>query len=326
MLLGADVLLIIWFQVGATMLSQGIYIYYALPLLEPTPRRDCKPEWALWGSLLRQAAPLLVVTLLGHTQIHLTRLLIGIYLGTAQTGIYAIATNLVLTVQILPPIYFASVYPLFVRYVYTDPLLFQQLYQLSFRALMIVALPLAVFLSLTSSAIVTAYAGEAYAAAAPLLAVLAWGIVLNFAGVVLYHILLATRQQGLLPRVLAWAVGFQLLLLCVLLPALGTIGAGIANLSLYIISLTIYGILPKTRGYILEWLQVSARAVVGALLVGVLFLILQPPALIIWFVGVGVYGVYALLVILSPTERRTIYDIIRLRTQRGDDGHAYERL
>lgn len=307
----AEVLLL---QLAATALAQLGYLVYGWRRLPPP--RTFRADGAIWRLLLAQGWPLLLAALLAQSQIHTSRLVAGSMLSPGEVGLYAVASNLAVMANVLPTLYFTSVYPLLARSAGAAPAEFLRLARLSYRLLMLVALPLATLLSLTSAEVLRLYAGAGFLGAAPLLAALAWTIVLSFAGVVLYYLMLATGQERLLPRVGLAVALTQLGLLLLLLPQLGIMGAAVASLATYGLAFAIYGALPGTRPYVVEWLRQSVRPALALLPVAGAILAARPPLLVAWGGGAAAYGLIFFLI----DDRRPTPDDRRLTTGRTTDG------
>ena len=92
-----------------------------------------RPDWSLCGTLIQESWPLLITSFFLTAQIHIGRLIVGDLFTKAEGGYYAVAIKLAASVQFLPTVYFASVYPLLSRYHSEDTLKFRWLYRLSYK-------------------------------------------------------------------------------------------------------------------------------------------------------------------------------------------------
>jgi O-antigen/teichoic acid export membrane protein len=292
-------------QIAATAAAHGLYLAYGRRLL-PGPIAF-RVDWRLWGSLLGRAWPLTVTGALSTLQLHASRLIVGHVLSSADGGAYSAAMKLVTGLNFLPALYCTAVYPLLSQHHKADPERFRRLYRLSFRVMMVAILPIALLASLTSREIVTLYAGRVYLPAAPLLAILAWAQVLQFAGPILYYVILAAGQQRVFPPAAAVRALVHVGLYALLLSRLGLVGAAVATLISSAVVLGLYGALSTTRAYMLDWLRASLRPLAATLILGALLILVHPPAIVTWLAGPAVYG---LLMCLSRSFDRDDIQLI----------------
>ena len=274
-------------KIAGLAFTQCLYLVYGRRLLsQPISFR---PDWQLWGDLLRKTAPLAIAGAFHAMQAQVSRLLVGRILSPSEGGQYTIAMSLSTTLSFLPTLYCSSIYPLLSCYHRSDQARFRQLYRSGFKTVMTIALPLALLTSLTATEIITLYAGEAYLPATSLFAALAWTMVPQFAGPVLYYTVLSAGQQ----QFFSWASAISLLvrvgLYGLLLPRLGIIGAAFAVWAMYSISFGIYGVLKATRIYVIDWFHSMLRPGIAVLITAVLLVILRPPWLVTWGLGLAAY-------------------------------------
>jgi O-antigen/teichoic acid export membrane protein len=293
-LLHGSLMQIVSMQIVATALTQVCSVYCGWRLLPHTA--PLRLDWHVWRALFWQSWPILLSSLCTSAYLPISRLIVGRVLGSADAGLYTVALNLSLIFNVLPTFYFASVYPLLAQAYTTDTAYFQQLYRFSFKVMMLFIFPVALLMSLTGRELIRLYAGPAYLAGTPVFSVMAWTTVFVFAGQVVYYLLLATRQQHLLP-------GMTLLFLCVqvgamalLLPTVGLIGTAIATLGMYIVAFCVYTGLAMTRTYVLEWLSASIRPALAAALIGIGLSLIHVSAAATWLIGLTTYGIIIVLI------------------------------
>jgi len=280
---------IVGMQVIATALTQTCYVFYGWQIL-PRPR-VIQVDWHVWLTLLNQSWPILLSSLLATGYLPVSRLIVGQILGRADAGIYTVALSLSAVFNVLPVFYFASVYPLLARAYTTDIDYFRRLYRFSLKIMMVFIFPVALLMSLTGNELIRLYAGSNYLAGTPVFIVMSWTAVLIFAGKGLYYLILATRQQHILPSVTCVLLCIQLGTMVLLVPFVGLVGTALATLIMYTAAFGIYASLTATRIYVLEWLSVSIRPALIVLFIGGGLLILDPPTIVKWTVGMLLYGI-----------------------------------
>jgi O-antigen/teichoic acid export membrane protein len=107
-----------------------------------------------------------------------------------------------------------------------------------------------------------------------------------------------------------------------LVPFVGLVGTALATLIMYISAFGIYASLTATRIYVLEWLSISIRPALIVLFIGVGLLILDPPTIVKWMVGILLYGILiAIFGGMRSEDIRSIRQIIH-QDRKGDDAYV----
>jgi O-antigen/teichoic acid export membrane protein len=274
-------------KIAGLAFTQCLYLVSGRRLLSQP--LSFRPDWRLWGVLLKKTAPLAIAGAFHAIQAHVSRLLVGRMLTPGEGGQHTVAMNLSTTFSFLPTLYCSSIYPLLSRYHQSDQVKFRQLYRSGFKTVMVIALPLALLTSLTAKEIITLYAGKAYLPSTSLFVALAWTMVPQFAGPVLYYTVLAAGQQ----HFFSWASAMSLLvrvgLYGLLLPRLGIIGAAFAVWATYSVSFGIYGTLKATRIYVIDWLHSILRPGVALIFTATLLIFFRPSCIAVWLGGLTSY-------------------------------------
>ena len=277
---------ILWVQVANATLTAIYYLYSRHHLSLFTFRLN----WQVCSTLIRDAWPLSMTTLLLAVQIHIGRLIIGHQLSNTEGGYYATATRLAFAIQFIPTAYFASVYPLLAHYHLDDFTKFRWLYRLSYKSLMIFILPIALLATLTSRALISFYAGFAYLNAAPLFAWFIWLQVFHYAGLTLYYMMLAANQHTYFPKLSIIQTILHVAILQWLLPRIGLTGSALTVMLVHLILFSIYILIKDTRQYIWDWLYELSRPLLAIIILGIILTNLHLSPLLIWLVGLSLYG------------------------------------
>ncbi|HZR94936.1 MAG TPA: oligosaccharide flippase family protein [Gaiellaceae bacterium] len=179
----------------------GAELAYGLVILALLARRlgviVPRVDLAVWRSTLRQGFPLLAVSVVRATSFSVDVIAVGLVLGTHDVGVYGAAAKpaLFATSAIgLFSVSFLSTYSGAARREGDD------LLRTSLRPLLACSLVAAVGLSAAAAAVVPLLFGHAYAAAVPVLAILAWRIPLTAFGSPYGTVLIAHRRQDVLLR------------------------------------------------------------------------------------------------------------------------------
>lgn len=180
--------------------------------------------------LLKQSWPLILsgITITLYTRID--QIMIGNMLGSSEVGIYSAALRISEIWFFLPVIISATVYPNLIETRKRDIKLYQQRHLTLFRLMNVITLPSALLITFCSRFIIEIFYGEAYSAAAPILAIHIWIGVFFFLGMAGSRFYIIENLQYLqFRRTLCGAI-LNIALNCILIPRYGGIGAAIGIL------------------------------------------------------------------------------------------------
>jgi O-antigen/teichoic acid export membrane protein len=292
---------IILLRLTGTIVQQVLYwVYGRRQLSGPISFRFVG---SLWLKFARQGGLLMVVGLLNNVEMRVGKLMMGRMLGSVDVGAYTVAGNIAMLTGFISSIYFANAYPLLAHYQAHNQEKFHELYCFSYRVMMVIALPVAFFLTLKGAWVLRLYAGRDYEFVAPVLALLAWGQVFQFAGQVLFRVMLASGMETKFLYVSTVKALVHILALLFLLPRFELLGAALAQLVVYVTVFSIYGAHRPTSAYVRAWGE-SVWWVAG----GLLFLLLcagliNLPPILVW-IGAGMcYGAFLVQTFPQPISK-----------------------
>src|SRR5204863_198707 len=248
--------------------------------------RACASPSRSWAAPPASCRPAVV----GGQQI-LQLLLLGLH-GAAEVGLLGGARKLTEAIGLLPQALMLSVLPALALAAVT-PAGAAGAAREAARGLVIVLLPPAAALALWAEPVLVRFFGPSFAAAAPVLRVLAPAALLGATGAVLTNLLVAVGRQRTLLRVTAGAGAAMIALGAALVPAYGALGAAAAFLAASLAGQVALLALPATRpeaapvlAATLPPLGLGAAAVGAAVALGAsvpvgaaLLLVAYPPAL-----------------------------------------------
>ncbi len=232
----------------------GEFAVGALALLVAYAARGRTPaEWRWAGAeaagLLRDSWPLIVNSVAIVISVRVDQMLLTSLRGTYENGIYAAAQRLTEIIYYVPTAVMTAANPILLRSHGRDRAEYARRLQRLFSFLGLLALGIAVLVSLAAAPVVGVLFGSRFAASAPVLALQVWSAPALFLGIAQTNWFIAEeRQRGLMVRSLAAAalsVGLNLWLV----PALGARGAALSMvLSQALAHLGLNAVFPETRG------------------------------------------------------------------------------
>ena len=184
-----------------------------------------RPRLSKALSLLSEGWPLMLSACVAALYLRIDHVLLGRMVGFAEVGAYAVATRVVEVSYILPAVLMAAVFPAMVKSRESDPAMYDARIQRLFDLIVWLAFCIAIPTSLFASAIVDLLLSNAYAAAGPVLAVLAWMPVLVSFGMVRQKWLIAENALRVAMLVEVVGCALNVLLNLMMIPRFGAVGA-----------------------------------------------------------------------------------------------------
>ncbi|MCK9595149.1 MAG: flippase [Candidatus Omnitrophica bacterium] len=253
----------------------GFIRHYAGKLIRPEFRIDLK----LWKLIFQESWPLLLTALFIFIYHRIDQVLLLRFRGAQEVGAYAAAVKLAEMLSIIPVALKVSILPLMSAYFRDCPEKITRIYRASFKYLLFLIIPLAVWGSIFSGRIISLIYGAEFAASGPALSILIWAEVFVFIGVVNNAILIATNKQILDPVFTGTSAAVNLILNLVLIPKYGFVGAAAGSLFSYAVGPVMGYFIKTTRPYSGSMLYYSLRPLCGSL---VMFLCVYPLREMFW--------------------------------------------
>jgi O-antigen/teichoic acid export membrane protein len=279
--------------VGVNLLQAALAAGWALRIVRPAAAGE--GAWQAAGRLLGRAWPYGCFTVLAMVHLRMATLVLSTAEGPEAVGLYNAAFKLVEALTALPVALMGGLFPLMAaqsREGATGPL--GETYRRGVRVLALLALPVAVGLTLLAAPVVELVYGAGYDRAAPVLRILVWGLALLYLNAPVGQVIF-TSDQG--RRFLPWALlntGGYAVLTALLVARHGIAGAAVAYvvaeatgfaIQLRFVRSTV-GRLPSLPAIL--WRPAVAAAVMGGVVA--LGLALDVGPLLLVPVGAVVYG------------------------------------
>lgn len=193
----------------------------------------------MWG-LLANGLPLAINSLLGMAYQHIDKIITTAVIGEENTALLGAAFILVVgMVELLSTTVLVAVFPMMSRQ-YGDGQrdAFDFLVEKIAFLTLVISVPIGVGVSVLASPIVALLFPADYIATTDVLAILIWFGVITMASAVFAQVLMIQNRQTRLLVIRAGGLMFNVLLVIVLLPRLGTPGAAVSSVTAEIVILT----------------------------------------------------------------------------------------
>ncbi|MBE2234202.1 MAG: flippase [Anaerolinea sp.] len=186
---------------------------------------------ALQKAMLIASYPLMLNHLLASIFWRIDLWLLKPLAGTASVGIYSAGVKYLDGFNVIPSYFTLAIFPLMSRYAKDSHESLVRAYQLAIRLLVMVALPIAILVTVLATPLIRILGGAAFLPdSANALTLLIWSIPMGFINSVTQYVLIAVGQQRFLTRAFLIGVTFNVTANLVLIPRYGFAGAAVATI------------------------------------------------------------------------------------------------
>jgi O-antigen/teichoic acid export membrane protein len=232
--------------VGLTLVSllmnilQVVWLYVIL-------RREILPDQPVWSGyslrlqrkMLGESGPLMINNLLASVFWRFGVWILFDAAGAVAVGIFSAGLKYVDGLNVIPAYFTLAIFPLMSRYASTSKEGVVKAYRLALQLLLLIALPIAVFVTFAATPMIRILGGAAYLPdSATALSIMIWSIPIGFMNSVTQYALIAVGQQRFLTRAFIIGVVFTVTANVIFIPRYGYIAAAAlmipAELSLFI--------------------------------------------------------------------------------------------
>lgn len=239
---------LLWFIIGGVIANlPGLFII--LFLSRKFIRPKIKIDFVICKRLIKESWPIALTTAFIMIYTRIDQLMLFQMKGAEALGNYAAAVKLVEVFNIIPAAFMTSVFPLFSEYFVTSKEKLEKTYELSFRYMSTIIMPVAVGICILAEPFIKIAYGEQFIGSIPALRILIWSEIFVFLGLVHVNILISVGLQKLDFIFTSSGAIVNILLNLLLIPHLGITGAAIATVISYSLGAPISCVLKKTRRY-----------------------------------------------------------------------------
>ncbi|MCB9154756.1 MAG: polysaccharide biosynthesis C-terminal domain-containing protein [Caldilineae bacterium] len=270
-----------------------------------------RPDWLLQRSMAIQAYPLMLNHLLASIFWRIDMWLLKPLAGAAAVGIYSAGVKYLDGFNVIPSYFTLAIFPLMSRYARDSHDSLIRAYHLAIRLLVMIALPIAVLVTLLSTLLIRILGGSAFLPdSAIALTILIWSIPIGFVNSVTQYVLIAVNQQRFLTRAFIIGVLFNIGANLVLIPRYGYAGAAVVTVLSEVSLLIPFYIAVRRHVARLPWVELLWRQLVAAAGMGATAALLRNTELVAVVLSSLVY--VGLLVALGAFRDPDIQRVLRI--------------
>ncbi len=199
-------------------------------------------DYQYWKKFLKESAPMGVSAIITFLYFKCDAILLSFMQTQSDVGIYGIAYKVIETLTFFPAMIVGLVFPLFSRYIFTEPQLFNKIVAVIIKLFMIILIPLIVSTVFLAPEIISIVGGDEFLNAVPLLQILIFALACIFFGQLFTNILIAGSQQKKLMHVLIFAATFNIIFNIIFIYYYSYFGAAIISVltELFVVIATMY--------------------------------------------------------------------------------------
>lgn len=221
--------------------------------------------------LLKESWPLALTAFFVMIYLRIDQVMLSWMKGDAAVGYYTAPVRLAESLSIIPFAFTISIFPLLSKYYNTSRISHKRTYQVSFKYMLMIIIPIAVGTTLLAKPIIQLFFGTKFLPSIPVLQILIWSEVFVFFGFIYNKILISANKQIFDLVFTSIAAITNIILNFIFIPRIGIVGAAIATVISYSIgSGAVPGLfLLATREYNLSGLQHMIKPVIASSIMGI---------------------------------------------------------
>ncbi len=326
------VLGLIFIQSGANIVGLAVAslltnIFTAAVFYMLLSRTIVRPSFRWSGSLVRHlvtgAFPIMLNQLLVVVFFKIDVPILGAFRKAEEVGLYTTAYKFVDAMLIVPPAFIQAVFPIISRQAVSQRDSLQRGFDLSLKALLLVAFPAVAAFEVLADAIIQGFYGSQFAAAAPALRILILFLPFSYVNGLTQYVLIALDKQRTIIRFFGITAVFNILVNLALIPSLGYIAASIVTVASEVVLLVpLYWLTARELDHVSIG-SVAAKPLLGSLVAAAVMLLVRvsvashgPVLTLVAAIVLGAASYFAALVVLrtfTPDEVQLVRGVLNRR-------------
>ena len=191
--------------------------------------RKIETDWSLWKSIIKKALPFGLTAIFTTIYFKIDTVMLSLMKGNAVVGWYNAAYRLIFVLMLIPTAVVGSVFPVISRLYISSKDSIRLTFEISFKYLLIVGLPIAVGTSILADKIILLIYGKEFVYSIIALQILIWVAFLMFLTYLLGNTLGAIDKQRKVLEVTGIGAMVNVVLNLLLIPRFSYIGASVTT-------------------------------------------------------------------------------------------------
>ncbi len=236
----------------------GFSYWFAMKYVRLMP----KFEWSKWNMMLRETAPLAIVTLLSRVYFSIDTIFLSVFRTQVEVGIYGLPYKVLDILISFPAIFAGLVFPTMSRLASLNKMEdLKRIYDKSYEFMLILVVPILIGLYMTADKVIALLGGEGFADSSRLLQILSFSVVFIFFTTLGNNLIIAIKQQSKLIWVALISAVFNIVLNIIFIPIYSYWAASIISVTtqLIVMLVTSYYVwkLAKMGPNFAKWWQIG---------------------------------------------------------------------
>jgi O-antigen/teichoic acid export membrane protein len=207
---------------------------------------------SLWKPKLKEALPFGITNIFGSIYYWIDSVMLSIMVGNEVVGWYNAAYRLMFVFLSVYAVYMSSMFPVMSKFFKTSEEFLKLSYELSFKYLLIISIPIAVGTTLVADKVILLIYGNEFIPAILTLQILIWTIPFLFINGLSGNLLNSINKQVTIMKVTSIAAVINIILNLALIPRFSLIGSSVATVFTELVLLVILTHLLLKTDY-LDW-------------------------------------------------------------------------
>jgi O-antigen/teichoic acid export membrane protein len=258
---------LLWFIVASVFIHLP-GLFFIVILSRRFVRPEFKLDFTVWRRLFTQSWPIALTAAFIMVYVRIDQLMLFQMKGADAVGNYAAVVRLTEIFNIIPSAFMTSAFPLLAAYFLVSKLKLEKAYELSFKYMSVLVMPIAVGICILSEPIIRLIYGEQFINAAPAFSILIWSEIFVFLGVVHVNVLIAVGLQKLDFIFTSTGAIVNVILNLLLIPRYGIVGASVATVISYGLGVPLSCLIKKTRPYGMALVLSTLKPLLSAIIMG----------------------------------------------------------
>lgn len=207
-------------------------------------------DWSFWSPTIKESLPFAMTGIFTMIYYWIDSVILSVMVGNEVVGWYNAAYRLVFIFASLYSVYMVSIFPVLSGFYKTSKKSIKIAYERSFKYMLIVNLPIAIFITFLADKIILLIYGTGYIPSVIALQVLIWAVIFMFINTLSLNLLGSVNRQVVVAKIAASGAILNIILNLLLIPEFSYIGSSVATVATELLILPIFLYVLRKTEYI----------------------------------------------------------------------------
>jgi len=205
-------------------------------------------DWGFWSPTIKESLPFAITGIFTMVYYWIDSVILSVMVGNEVVGWYNAAYRLIFIFASLYSVYMVSIFPALSGFYKTSHESIKIAYERSFKYMLILNIPIAVFITYLADKIIPLICGPGYTPSVIALQVLIWSVIFMFINTLSLNLLGSVNMQVVVTKIAAAGAVFNIILNLLLIPEFSYIGSSVATVATELLMLPVFfHVLRKTE-------------------------------------------------------------------------------